>query len=82
MTDRLQEKNKDLLEALAPFWRVLGICRGLDIWPDVGHRETLVLFTGTGRAFPEVLFALVKGSFFSAVDANVFAGSDFLTCIV
>jgi len=61
---------------------VLGICRGLDIRPDVGHRETLVLFAGAGRAFAEVLFALVKGELFSAIDTDVFAGPDFLACIV
>jgi hypothetical protein len=40
------EKNESDV-ALTAFWRIFGILRGLDVRPDVGHRETLVLFAGT-----------------------------------
>ena len=74
------EKNKKLLEALPAFWRVLCIFRGLDIRPDVCHRETLVFGTGTGRALPEVLLALVESKFLSAVNTDIFARAHFLPC--
>ena len=75
-------KNKELLEALPAFWRVLGIFRGLYIRPDVGHRETLVFGTGAGRALPEVLLALVESKFLSAIETDVFARAHFLPCTV
>jgi hypothetical protein len=75
-------KNKELLEALAAFGRVFCIFRRLDVRADVSHRETLVLCTGAGRAFPEILLALVEGQFFSAVNADIFARPDGLACAV
>ena len=77
-----EKKNVKLDVAFSAFWRVLDIIRGLDIRTDVRHREALVLFTGTGRAFPEILFALVESEFLSAIDADIFAGPDFLSCTV
>jgi len=72
----------ELHVAFAAFWRVLGIIRRLDIRPDMGHREALVLFTGAGRAFSEVLLALVESQFLSTVNTHIFAGADFLSCVV
>jgi len=56
----LDEKNKKLLVALATFWWIPGILRGLDIRPDMRHREALVLFAGTGGTFSEILLAFVQ----------------------
>jgi hypothetical protein len=77
-----EKKNIKLNVAFSAFWRVLDIFRGLDIRADVCHREALVLFAGTGRTFPEILFALVECEFLTAIDADIFAGPDFLSCIV
>lgn len=77
-----EKKNVRLYVAFAAFWRVLDIIRGLDIRANVGHWEALVLFAGTGGTFPEILFALVECEFFSAIDADIFAGPDFLSCII
>jgi hypothetical protein len=77
-----QRKNVELQVAFAAFWRVFRIFRGLDIRSDMSHREALVLFAGTGRAFAQILFALVKGQLFSAVNTHIFAGADFLSCTV
>jgi hypothetical protein len=75
-------KNKKLLETLSAFWRVLCILGGLDIRADVGHWETLVFLARACRAFPEILFALVKGVFLAAVNAHVFSRPDLLAgCI-
>ena len=62
--------------------RVLYIFRSLDVRADVCHGEALVLFTGTGRTFPEILFALIEREFLTAVYADIFTGSDFLPCII
>ena len=75
-------KNKELLEALPAFRRVLGIFRSFDIRPDVCHRETLVLLAGTGRTLAEILLALIQSKLFSAVDTDIFARANFLPCIV
>jgi hypothetical protein len=62
-----EKKNIKLNVALTAFWRVLYVIRSLDVRADVGHREALVLFTGAGGTFSEVLFALVECEFLSAV---------------
>jgi len=64
--------------AFTPFGRVFDILRGLDVRADMRHREALVLFAGTGRAFAQVLLALVKHKLFSTVNANIFARANFL----
>ncbi len=43
----------------------------------MGHREALVFLAGTGRAFTEILLALVEGEFLAAVDTHVFPGPTF-----
>src|SRR5208337_3319599 len=63
-----------------PSGRVLGIFRSLDIRPDMGHRETLVLLAGAGRAFTEILLALVECKLLATVDTHVFSRPDFLAC--
>jgi hypothetical protein len=72
------KKNK-LLVTLSAFGRVPGIRRGLDVRADVSHRETLVLFAGAGRAFPEILFTLIQRQFLSTIDTYVFSRADFLS---
>ena len=62
-----EKKNVKLYVAFAAFWRVLYIIRVLDIRADVSHREALVLCTGAGGTFPEILFALVESEFLSAI---------------
>jgi hypothetical protein len=62
-----EKKNMKLNVALTALWRVLDIFGGLDVRSDMCHREALVLFTGAGRTFSEVLFALVECEFFSAI---------------
>ena len=74
----VQKENKRSDVALAPFGRILGILGGLDVRPDVCHGEALVLFAGTGRAFAEILLARIKRHLFSAVDTDIFTGTDFL----
>jgi hypothetical protein len=48
----------------------------------MGHREALVLFTGAGRTFSQVLFTLVKGQFLSAIETYVLSRADFLSCTI
>ena len=74
----VQKENKRSDVALAAFGRVFDILRGLDVRPDVRHGEALVLFAGTGRAFAEILLARIKRHLFSAVDTDIFTGTDFL----
>ena len=78
----LTEKNKKLLVTLPTFWRIFRVLRCLYIRTDMRHREALVFFTGTSRTFPEILFALVKSEFLSAIKTNIFARADFLSRIV
>jgi len=77
-----EKKNVKSDVALTAFWRILCICRCLYVRTDMGHREALVLFAGAGGTFPEVLFALVECEFLATVDAYIFSGSDFLSCVV
>jgi hypothetical protein len=74
--DSLMKKKNELLVALATLWWISRILRSFYIRPDVMHRETLVLFTCTGRALAEVLFALVKFIFLSAIKAYIFPRAD------
>ena len=62
--------------------RVFSIFGSLDIRPDMGHRETLVLLAGAGRAFAEILLALVEREFLAAIDTHVFSRPDFLACCI
>lgn len=73
------QKNKGLLVALATFRRVHRIFWSFDIRADVGHRETLVLFTGTLRTFPEVLLCCIEFHLLSAIDADILSGAYFLS---
>jgi hypothetical protein len=73
-------KNEKLLETFSASGRVLCIFGSLDVRADVGHRETLVLLAGTGRAFSEILLALVEGVLLAAVDAHVLSRPDLLAC--
>ena len=73
-------KNEKLLETLAASGRVFCIFGSFDVRADVGHRETLVLLAGTGRAFPEILLALVKRELLTAVDTDVFSRPNLLAC--
>ena len=68
------------METVAPFRRVLCVLRGLHIGPDVSNRETLILLTGTVGTLPEVLLALVKLVFTTAIEADIFSRADFLSC--
>jgi len=77
-----EKKNVKLYVAFATFWRVLCIFRCLDVRADVCHRKALVLFTGAGRTFPEVLFALVECEFLAAVYTYILTWPDFLSCVV
>jgi hypothetical protein len=56
------------------------ILRGLHIRPDVGHRETLILFARTVGTLPEILLALVKLVFTTTIEADIFSRADFLSC--
>lgn len=76
---RMKRKIIVSLIAFTAFGRVSGILRSLDIWADVRHWEALVFFTGTGRAFPEILLTLVKGEFLSAINTHIFSRADFLS---
>lgn len=64
--------------ALSALGRVNRIFRGLDVRTDVGHREALVFFTGARRAFSEVLLHGIECQLSSAVQADIFAGANFL----
>jgi hypothetical protein len=70
------KKKNVLLVALATLWWVLCIFRRFYIRPDMMHRETLVLFTCTCGTLAEVLFALVKFIFLSAIKAYIFPRAD------
>ena len=74
--DGMRKKKNILLVALATLGWILCIFRCFYIRPDVMHRETLVLFTCTGRTFAEVLFALVKFILLSAIKAYIFPRAD------
>jgi len=74
----VQKENERSDVTVAPLWRVFNIVGRLDIRPDVRHREALVLFAGTGGAFAEILLARIKRHLFSAVDTDIFTGTDFL----
>ena len=54
------------------------IFSGLDIRPDVGHRETLILFTGALRALSEILLNGIELHLSSAVNTDIFARAHFL----
>lgn len=73
------QKNEGLLVALATFRWVPRILRSLDVRTDVGHRETLVLFTGALRTFPEVLLSCIEFHFLSTVDADIPSGAYLLS---
>ncbi len=73
-------KNGGLLETLTTFRRIFCILRCLDIRPDMGHRETLVLFACTGRTLSEILLTFVKGVFLSTINAHIFSWAHFLSC--
>jgi predicted Rossmann-fold nucleotide-binding protein len=75
----LEKKNEKLLVAFTAFWRIFSILRSLDIRADVRHGEALVFFAGAGGTFPEILFTLVQGKFFSAVNAHIFSRADLLS---
>jgi len=77
-----EKKNEKLLVAFTAFWRIFGILRSLDIRADVRHWETRVFFAGTGRTFPEILLTLIKRKFLSAINADIFARADLLSCSV
>jgi hypothetical protein len=68
-----------LLVALSPLRRVHRILRSLDVRADVGHRETLVLLTGTLWTLSKVLLGLIEGHFPPAVDTDVLSWTDLLS---
>jgi len=72
-------KKLRLQVALAPLGRVHCIFRGLDVRTDVGHREALILFTGTLGTLPQVLFHLIERHLPAAVDAYILPRTDFLS---
>lgn len=55
------------------------VFRGFYIRPDMCHRETLVFFTRTVRAFSEILLYCVEFEFASAIDADILPRTDFLS---
>jgi hypothetical protein len=68
-----------LLVTHPTLWRVFCIIRCLDIRPDVCHREALVFFACTLRAFPEILFGSIQFILLSTVKAYILARPDFLS---
>jgi hypothetical protein len=67
------------LSTFRGFHRVFG---GLDIRPDVVHREALVFLAGTGGALPQVLLCSIKLVFLATVNAHILARSDLVACLV
>jgi len=72
-------KNEGLLVAFTTLRRVHRILRSLDVWTDVVHWETLVLFTGALRTFPEVLLRCIEFHLLSTVDADILSGAYLLS---
>ena len=57
------------------------IFRGLDVGPDVCHREAVVGFTCTRGALHQILVDFVNLDLTAAVDADILAWTDFLACL-
>lgn len=73
------KKNYALQVTLTPLRGVHRIFWGLYVRTDMVHREALILFTSALRTLPEILLGLVKRHLPAAVDADILAGTDFLS---
>ncbi len=74
-----EKKNESYWLLLTAFRWIFCILRSLNVRAYVRHGEALVFFAGAGGTFPEILFTLVQGKFFSAVNAHIFSRADFLS---